>query len=188
MSRFSILLSRSIFAGIAAILATSTAAHAESQSYSGVGFTVTFTSDDKGYHYQGCDAKNNCIYLPNGERWRDRGVQGVGWFTADGKYTYSISHQEGNSILLVVAQGTKTILRRKLYQVTTKVSMVDLKLATTCKVINIQSGQLALRSSPGGESLAGLDNGNSVLPHIPHFGKVASKKPNFTLLRFSKYN
>jgi len=24
--------------------------------------------------------------------------------------------------------------------------------------------------------------------HIPHFGKVASKKPNFTLLRFSKYN
>lgn len=31
-----------------------------------------------------------------------------------------------------------------------------------CDVVNIQSGQLALRFSPGGQSRAGLDNGNVV--------------------------
>ena len=31
-----------------------------------------------------------------------------------------------------------------------------------CSVVNIQSGQLALRRSPGGESRAGLNNGNTV--------------------------
>jgi len=31
-----------------------------------------------------------------------------------------------------------------------------------CTVVNIQTGQLALRHSPGGESRAGLDNGNTV--------------------------
>lgn len=31
-----------------------------------------------------------------------------------------------------------------------------------CSVVNIQTGQLALRRSPGGESRAGLDNGNTV--------------------------
>jgi hypothetical protein len=33
---------------------------------------------------------------------------------------------------------------------------------TTCSVINIETGQLALRFSPNGKSKAGLDNGNSV--------------------------
>ena len=32
----------------------------------------------------------------------------------------------------------------------------------TCRVVNIQSGQLAVRSSPNGKSKAGLNNGNSV--------------------------
>ncbi len=31
-----------------------------------------------------------------------------------------------------------------------------------CSVVNIQTGQLALRRSPGGESRAGLNNGNTV--------------------------
>jgi hypothetical protein len=31
-----------------------------------------------------------------------------------------------------------------------------------CSVVNIQTGQLALRHSPGGESRAGLNNGNTV--------------------------
>jgi RNase P/RNase MRP subunit p29 len=31
-----------------------------------------------------------------------------------------------------------------------------------CRVVNIQTGQLALRHSPGGESRAGLNNGNTV--------------------------
>lgn len=33
---------------------------------------------------------------------------------------------------------------------------------TTCSVVNIQTGQLALRSAPNGNSRAGLDNGNTV--------------------------
>lgn len=33
---------------------------------------------------------------------------------------------------------------------------------TSCSVINIQTGQLALRSSPNGKAIAGLDNGNTV--------------------------
>ncbi|MGA9378070.1 MAG: SH3 domain-containing protein [Phormidium sp.] len=33
---------------------------------------------------------------------------------------------------------------------------------TTCSVVNIQTGQLALRFTPNGKSRAGLDNGNSV--------------------------
>lgn len=33
----------------------------------------------------------------------------------------------------------------------------------SCTVSNIQTGQLALRSSPGGDSRAGLDNGNTVV-------------------------
>jgi hypothetical protein len=32
----------------------------------------------------------------------------------------------------------------------------------TCRVVNIQSGQLAVRSSPNGRSKAGLNNGNTV--------------------------
>ena len=32
----------------------------------------------------------------------------------------------------------------------------------TCRVVNIQTGQLAVRSSPNGKSKAGLNNGNSV--------------------------
>lgn len=32
-----------------------------------------------------------------------------------------------------------------------------------CTVVNIQTGQLALRNSPGGGSRAGLDNGNTVV-------------------------
>ncbi len=32
----------------------------------------------------------------------------------------------------------------------------------SCSVVNIQSGQLALRFTPGGKSRAGLDNGNTV--------------------------
>lgn len=33
---------------------------------------------------------------------------------------------------------------------------------TTCSVVNIQTGQLALRSTPNGQSKAGLDNGDTV--------------------------
>lgn len=34
--------------------------------------------------------------------------------------------------------------------------------STSCQVTNIQSGQLALRSTPDGNPFAGLDNGDSV--------------------------
>lgn len=33
----------------------------------------------------------------------------------------------------------------------------------TCSVVNIRTGQLALRFAPNGESRAGLDNGNTVV-------------------------
>jgi hypothetical protein len=33
-----------------------------------------------------------------------------------------------------------------------------------CDVVNIQTGQLAVRLSPGGRSRAGLNNGNTVKP------------------------
>jgi hypothetical protein len=140
MSRFSALLSRSIFSGIVlATFAGNIAALAESTTYRGGGFTVTITSNENGYHYYGCDSKNNCINLDGGSRWRDGGQQGLGWFGKDPSYTYAISHNSDSSIRLVAAKRTKTLLDIKLFPITT------------------------LRNSPGGASLAGLDNGNSVI-------------------------
>jgi hypothetical protein len=40
--------------------------------------------------------------------------------------------------------------------------VVPLKWATFCDVVNIYSGQLALRNRPNGKSIAGLNNGNHV--------------------------
>lgn len=40
----------------------------------------------------------------------------------------------------------------------------------TCDVVNIQSGQLALRSTPNGRAKAGLNNGNSVVLLKPGSG------------------
>jgi hypothetical protein len=161
MSRFSALLSRSIFSGVVfATFAGNSAALAESTTYRGSGFTVTITSNETGYHYHGCDSKNNCINLDGGSRWRDGGQQGLFWFGKDSNYTYGISHNSDSSIRLVAAKKTKRLLDIKLFPVATQARSND---SATCQVTNIQSGQLALRSSPGGASLAGLDNGNSVV-------------------------
>lgn len=163
MSRFSALLSRSIFAGI--FLATfvgANAAQADTSTYRGGGFTVSISSGEAGYHYHGCDSKGHCIDLDNGERWRDGDARGIGWFSEDRKYNYNITFHNG-PIVLVAAKGPKILLRLRLSPVTDKVERANVQWATYCQVTNISSGQLALRSSPNGKSFAGLDNGNSVL-------------------------
>ena len=45
----------------------------------------------------------------------------------------------------------------------TSIKKVSAHIVTNCDVINIQSGQLALRYSPNGKSKAGLDNNNYVV-------------------------
>jgi hypothetical protein len=44
----------------------------------------------------------------------------------------------------------------------TKINKTLIAQQVSCSVINIQTGQLALRSSPNGKSKAGLNNGNTV--------------------------
>lgn len=136
-------------------------AHAEPTTYRAGNFTITLDNDaELGKTYRGCDAEGNCVNLNNGTKWRDNGYRGIGWH--NGEYIYSISWRENSNegMYLNVLKGEKRILRRKLEAV--EQATVPLKWATFCNVVNIQSGQLALRNSPNGKSLAGLNNGNHV--------------------------
>lgn len=116
-------------------------------------FTITLGSDDS---YQGCDSRNRCIKLQGSQSVRDDGYRGKLWFNSE--YTYAVSwreNEEGNMHLNIL-KGNRRIFTSEL------VPIVDLKWITWCDVKDIQTGQLALRFSPGGKSKAGLDNGNSV--------------------------
>lgn len=60
--------------------------------------------------------------------------------------------------LNVTLVSSATAVPPKPHQSTTRL----IAQKVTCRVVNIQSGQLAVRSSPNGRSKAGLNNGNSV--------------------------
>ena len=60
--------------------------------------------------------------------------------------------------LNVTLVSSATAVPPKPHQSTTRLNAQKV----TCRVVNIQSGQLAVRSSPNGRSKAGLNNGNSV--------------------------
>ncbi|WP_339394292.1 hypothetical protein [Nostoc sp. UHCC 0870] len=59
--------------------------------------------------------------------------------------------------------GDKRIMRRKLTEIA--VPVMPLTWATWCDVVNIKSGQLALRLTPNGKPRAGLNNGNHLQLH-----------------------
>lgn len=166
MSQFSILLSRAMFAGLfLATVVGSSPAHAE--TYRTGQFTVTDTTDG----YRVCKSNNKCTSL-NSSNFLIRGREdGIRWSRWDvGKYFYGISYPEGdtsgkemNFSFGSTGKTEKIIFKGRLIPVSQRVEKVDLNWATTCHVTNIQSGQLAIRKSPEGQALAGLDNGNSVL-------------------------
>lgn len=165
MPRFSILFSGTIVAGMfLATLFGNSAAQAE--TYRAGQFTVTDAEDG----YRVCKSNGNCVSLNSSNfliRGRDDGHRWSRWDV--GKYFYGISWIEGdtsrqgmNFSFGSIGKNEKIIFKGKLVPVNQRVE-VSLKGERTCYVTNIQSGQLAVRKSPGGESLAGLDNGNSVI-------------------------
>lgn len=166
MSRLSILLSRSIFAGFfIATVVGSGSAHAK--TYRSGQFTVTEITDG----YRVCKLNSKCVLL-NSSNFLIRGREdGYRWSRWDaGRYFYGISYREGdtsdremNFSFGSTGKTEKLIFKGRLTPVAPKVEKVTLKWATTCHVTNIQSGQLAIRNNPGGQAIAGLDNGNSVL-------------------------
>ena len=113
--------------------------------------------------YVGCDAKGNCIKLEDGTGWQDQGYRGTTW--SNGDYYYSISWKEDSDegMYLTIVNKNKRIFHEKLVSVPENVPKVELKWATWCDVVNIKSGQLALRFTPNGKSRADLNNGNHVL-------------------------
>ena len=92
MSRFSTLLSRSIFAGIfLAALAGTTTVHAE--TYKSEQFTLTDTDDG----YRVCKPKGKCVLLNSGNffmRGRDDGYRWTTWQV--GQKFYSVSSLESD--------------------------------------------------------------------------------------------
>jgi hypothetical protein len=141
-----------------------TATHAKTDTYRAREFTITLDDGENGKTYRGCDAKGKCINLKDGTSWRDNGYRGITW--ENGDYTYSVSWRENanEGMYLNVFNKDKQILRRKLTAIAENaVPVVPLKWATWCDVVNIKSGQLALRFTPNGKSRAGLNNGNHVL-------------------------
>lgn len=166
MRRFYGLLSRSIFAGIfLATVVGSSSTHAE--TYRAGQFTVTDTTDG----YRVCKSKGKCVSL-NSSNFLIRGREdGIRWSRWDvGKYFYGISYPEGdtsgtemNFSFGSTGKTEKLIFKGRLTPIAQRAEKVGLNWATNCYVTNIQSGQLAIRNSPEGQALAGLDNGNSVL-------------------------
>ncbi|OYD95131.1 hypothetical protein CDG77_10385 [Nostoc sp. 'Peltigera membranacea cyanobiont' 213] len=138
-----------------------TATYAKAETYLAGEFTITLDYGENGKTYRGCDAQGKCINLENGTSWRDNGYRGITW--ENGDYTYSVSWRENanEGMYLNIYNKDKQILRRQLVETTENVG--TLKGVTYCDVVNITSGQLALRDSPNGQSRAGLDNGNNVL-------------------------
>ena len=166
MRQFYGLLSRAIFAGIfLASVVGSSSAYAE--TYRAGQFTVTDTTDG----YRVCKSNGKCVSLNTSNfliRGRDDGYRWSRWDV--GKYFYGISYAEGdtsskemNFSFGSTGKTEKLIFKGRLTPVAQRAEQVEISWATTCYVTNIQSGQLAIRKSPEGRSLAGLDNGNSVL-------------------------
>lgn len=69
----------------------------------------------------------------------------------------SLSLLSLNFSSIAFATNSISVTPRNIQQSSTLIAQQQI-----CNVVNIQTGQLALRYSPGGESRAGLDNGNSV--------------------------
>ena len=141
------------------IVTTATQAQAKADTYRAGKFTVTINANT----YLGCDAKGNCIKLEDGTGWQDNGYRGMTW--SNGDYYYSISWKEDSDdgMYLMIVNKSKLILSEKLVAVSENTPKVELKWAIWCDVVNIKSGQLALRFTPNGKSRAGLNNGNHVL-------------------------
>ncbi|MEH1965297.1 hypothetical protein [Nostoc sp.] len=146
---------------LTASLIGATATHAKADTYRAGEFTITLDDGENGKTYRGCDVQGKCIDLDYGTSWRDNGYRGITW--ENGDYTYSVSWRENanEGMYLIIYNKDKQILRRQLVAITENVA--TLKWATSCDVVNIKSGQLALRDSPNGQSRAGLNNGNNVL-------------------------
>lgn len=153
-----------ITAILAASLIGATATHAKADTYRAGEFTITLGNGENGKTYIGCDTKGKCINLEGGTSWRDNGYRGITW--ENGDYTYSVSWRESSNegMYLNLYKGDRQILRRQLIAVAENaVPVVPAKLVTWCNIVNIKSGQLALRYSPNGQSRAGLNNGNHIL-------------------------
>ncbi|MBD2303724.1 hypothetical protein H6G80_32575 [Nostoc sp. FACHB-87] len=141
-----------------------TATYAKAETYRAGEFTIILGDGENGKTYTGCDAKGQCLNLEDGTSWRDQGYRGITWENSD--YTYSVSWREDSNegMYLNVYNADKRVLRRKLVAVTDDaVPVMPLKVVTWCDVVNLTSGQLALRYSPNGKSRAGLNNGNQVV-------------------------
>ncbi|MEA5567585.1 hypothetical protein [Anabaena sp. UHCC 0399] len=143
----------------------STNIQAKADTYRAGKFTVNIFDTENTKVYVGCDDKGQCIRLEDGTQWRENGHRGITW--ANGDYYYSVSWKEDSNegMYLNIVHKNKRILREKLVAVEENLPVVSLKSATWCDVVNIQSGQLALRFSPNGKSRAGLNNGNHLLLH-----------------------
>lgn len=139
-----------------------TTTQAKADTYRAGKFTVTILNKETRV-YVGCDDQGQCIRLEDGTRWRDHGYRGITW--SNGDYYYSVSWQEDSDegMYLTIVNKNQRIFREKLVAVPENVPKVELKWATWCDVVNIKSGQLALRVTPNGKSRAGLNNGNHVL-------------------------
>jgi hypothetical protein len=151
-------------AAITTACIVSTNLQAKADTYRAGKFTVNILYEESTV-YVGCDDKGQCIRLEDGTGWRDQGYRGTTWVNGD--YYYSVSWKEDSDegMYLTVVHNNKQILREKMVAIEEKLPKVDLKWATWCDVVNIKTGQLALRFKPNGKSRAGLDNGNHVLLH-----------------------
>ncbi|MBD2579236.1 SH3 domain-containing protein [Oscillatoria sp. FACHB-1406] len=134
------------------------ATSAKADTYQGGGYTVTIGGADGEVSYRGCDDRGNCLYIPQ-VSFRQRGS--LIWENSG--YTYNMSPlgtNDGRYRLKVFAPNGNVILNVEMSPVATSSSERISEL--NCVVTNLQSGQLALRRSPGGEAIAGLDNDNIV--------------------------
>ncbi|MEH1936745.1 MAG: hypothetical protein V7L14_24190 [Nostoc sp.] len=149
---------------LTASLIGATATHAKADTYRAGEFIITLDDAENGKTYRGCDVQGKCINLEYGTSWRDQGYRGITW--ENGDYTYSVSWRENanEGMYLNIYNKGQQILHRQLVAITENaVPVVPRKWTTSCDVVNIKSGQLALRDSPNGRTRAGLDNGNNVL-------------------------
>jgi hypothetical protein len=152
-------------AAITTACIVSTNLQAKADTYRAGKFTINIFDTETTRVYVGCDDKKQCIRLEDGTNWRDQGYRGTTWVNGD--YYYSVSWKEDSNegMYLTVVHNDKQILREKMVAIEENLPKVDLKWATWCDVVNIKTGQLALRFTPNGKSRAGLNNGNHVLLH-----------------------
>ncbi|QOV22107.1 hypothetical protein [Anabaenopsis elenkinii] len=152
-------------AAITTACIVSTNLQAKADTYRAGKFTINIFDTETTRVYVGCDQKNRCIRLEDGTNWRDQGYRGTTWVNGD--YYYSVSWKEDSDegMYLTIVHNNKRILREKMVAIAENLPKVDAKVVTWCDVVNIKTGQLALRFTPNGKSRAGLNNGNEVLLH-----------------------